>query len=1002
MSDSFEDLWSSSAPIPPKQKPQTLASASVSGRPGLSSASSSKSDVFALLASSNTGGSSQQRYGSSSLGGTVNSGARSTTPGSRPMSALGGAGIPSVGGRSSSSTPAPLGPKPLATSQKGGNDAFSDLFSSSAGSGSNGHSNMTLASRLAMEARQKSQGASSADQIPTQPGETDAWAGLDALGGGSSFKPTPMPSEKRNIDNDDDWGLGDFGSSTTASTKPPKPRPAIPASKPTTSSGKSLWDIHDFAAPVRPAASSSQSGTTVDEHFDTPDDDFDFGSREDAPPHGYSQPRSRQQRTGLLELDDGDLDPEDAPNTATGLLGHVDHGQDDDFLGVLAKPVEEVKRYHPSSAMVSQSGSPAQSSISPQMSSSSGLPRRQTNSSNSPPPHILGQIVEMGFSVDQARESLAKTSNGQDVQDALEMLLNGGSGAGTSRQPPQRAGPDERSSEPPRRNAPKGFKERERERMERNRRERERDESGGGTVTDVQEQADRLLSQATEIGQSVWTKASAFWKEGKEKVAKAYEERAASAATSSSTDGRPKWMQSSSPEDLRNGDDSEWIPPRPKPKPKPQMETFIDKAPTAPPEAEVDLFDTSSSQPPPSSSIPRQRPRPPSQSRSKPTLSTPPPPITRDRPLPSIPSSTLSTALRYKTAGTDQFKLGQYGPAIESYTAAINALPDGHLLLVPLFTNRSLAKMRNGEYKGAVDDAGGALSIILVAGGQSNANGVHEFDPTGSGNSGPQVTATSWSPSIEPAQVVSASQQKLHNGGWQHPQGLGVDLVDGFVKALRRRAEGLEGREKWNDALKDWEVLSALGWVQESIRMEAQRGGARCRKMVDDGSRGSANSNALPGLGSAPRNPSIPSRPPKPPPPKSKPKPVSAPAAPGAALLALKATNAQAEVDDTLKHQLKDSIDSKLSAWRTGKESNVRALLASLDLVLWEEILKGAKVGGLHELITPIQVKKAYMKAIGRVHPDKLNAQNSTVEQRMLANGVFGTLNEAWIAFQNA
>lgn len=32
----------------------------------------------------------------------------------------------------------------------------------------------------------------------------------------------------------------------------------------------------------------------------------------------------------------------------------------------------------------------------------------------------------------------------------------------------------------------------------------------------------------------------------------------------------------------------------------------------------------------------------------------------------------------------------------------------------------------------------------------------------------------------------------------------------------------------------------------------------------------------------------------------------------------------------------------------------------------------------------------------------QLNAQNSTVEQRMLANGVFGTLNEAWIAFQNS
>lgn len=30
----------------------------------------------------------------------------------------------------------------------------------------------------------------------------------------------------------------------------------------------------------------------------------------------------------------------------------------------------------------------------------------------------------------------------------------------------------------------------------------------------------------------------------------------------------------------------------------------------------------------------------------------------------------------------------------------------------------------------------------------------------------------------------------------------------------------------------------------------------------------------------------------------------------------------------------------------------------------------------------------------------QLNANNSTVEQRMIANAVFGTLNEAWNAFK--
>lgn len=30
----------------------------------------------------------------------------------------------------------------------------------------------------------------------------------------------------------------------------------------------------------------------------------------------------------------------------------------------------------------------------------------------------------------------------------------------------------------------------------------------------------------------------------------------------------------------------------------------------------------------------------------------------------------------------------------------------------------------------------------------------------------------------------------------------------------------------------------------------------------------------------------------------------------------------------------------------------------------------------------------------------KLNVKNTTLEQRMIANGVFGTLNEAWNAFK--
>ena len=52
--------------------------------------------------------------------------------------------------------------------------------------------------------------------------------------------------------------------------------------------------------------------------------------------------------------------------------------------------------------------------------------------------------------------------------------------------------------------------------------------------------------------------------------------------------------------------------------------------------------------------------------------------------LPTASSDALTTALRHKTAGTDAFKLGQYAVAGDAYTAALEALPEGHLLRVPL------------------------------------------------------------------------------------------------------------------------------------------------------------------------------------------------------------------------------------------------------------------------------------------------------------------------------
>jgi hypothetical protein len=84
----------------------------------------------------------------------------------------------------------------------------------------------------------------------------------------------------------------------------------------------------------------------------------------------------------------------------------------------------------------------------------------------------------------------------------------------------------------------------------------------------------------------------------------------------------------------------------------------------------------------------------------------------------------------------------------------------------------------------------------------------------------------------------------------------------------------------------------------------------------------------------------------------------------------MRLANAAADKADDEKFALTDMVDAKLVAWKGGKSDNLRALLGSLDKVLWESA--GWKKVGMQDLVMPNKVKIVYMKAIGKVHPDKV------------------------------
>ncbi|KAF4576440.1 hypothetical protein EYR36_004417 [Pleurotus pulmonarius] len=852
-------------------------------------------------------------------------------------------------------------PKPSVTPKPSSGDPFGALLSGNLGS-SGGNGRLTMA-EMAAKAQQErlDRHLNSRNQAAGQNGAGAAtlWAGLDVLATPSQTPSPPVKAGSSNslLDDADDWG---FGSTTsTRSSKVEK-------------------------VPAKPVASTSN---VVDDTFS-----FDaFDATPKAPPKVPSVVPTSKSNMNVWDALDSFAD-----SPATTLATQLVHDDADD-LGFGPIPTKPPQPVATTSSTLQRADSPSADFDfgSREYDDASPAPpaqqSRPSRGAPSPPPHILGQMVEMGFAPDKAKvalintykepESRARKDAGWDVEGAVSSLINGGGGSTSHTPEPRRASPDDYPS--------------------RSTRGRPKPPTRNDSLSRVpaaeppSQSSNDILAQASGLGISMFNRANAFWntkgKEMKDKVVervvKVYEETAGAARTEtgssrSSSTTRPKWMQDGPeglehsdipPTSFKDDDEDEDVHQKPRqPRRKDPLNTVPPEQPARPAPREVDLF---------TSDIPANVYVSPFR-RGKPKAATPapaavaapslplrnltPPPLAPRSLLVSCSPSTISQSAKFKAQGTEYFKLGQYAEAHAMYTRAIEALPSGHLCRVPLYNNRSLASSRNGDVKGAVTDAGRALGIICgIPEGESNAlSGLDGLQEDVTPNDRAKLL-------FDPRKEAKVT--KLEEGSE-------VDLGAAYIKATKRRAESYEGMEKWGEAKKDWELLLNTGdWVGESTRREAVAAVGRCRKMLE----GPPKSAAKP-----------PSRPPprRPPPSTSKSEP------PSAALNALRQANQQAETEANQRHELKDLVDSRLMAWKGGKETNIRALIASLENVLWPEL--GWKKVGMNELVMENQVKIRYVRAIAKVHPDKLTPNNTTLEQRMIANGVFGALNEAWNAFK--
>lgn len=676
----------------------------------------------------------------------------------------------------------------------------------------------------------------------------------------------------------------------------------------------------------------------------------------------------------------------------------------------------------------------------------------------------------MGFSPQEARQALARTETGLDVEAALETLLHGQMStedqdrelAMRLQQDEEQGGRDFEMEE---------YEERERQRRAARRgkpvakgvsgdnfappgsmdslnrkspRNGSRSAAASGTATpldeiDWQKQADQLYSTASELGASVFSKANAFWSSAKAQAAKTLEEqRQSGRATPATSDvagaigsgrsspatdsaaaakawarrwgnqpkpserkeweGKPRWMVEAEEADRRQTDGDTSIPdatesaagfkdsdnedepaapfvssagpPRPRVAHKPKT-----SPPVAPPAG--DIWDT---EVPISSAKGTSAPAPPTKE-SAAAAAAPKPYVSSARwgkakttqasisaaastsasaktqppaaqlPRRDLDPSDLSPAGRsasLKSQGNEAFKKGSYGDAEALYTQALDSLGGSSLRRIPLLNNRAQSRLKNGEARGAMEDCSAVVTLILsndVAAGDSQ-----------------QATTVIYRASLDPALPGSLSSE--------------VVLRDAYSKALLRRAQAAEALEKWAGAQSDWLLLERFEKEQGSSAKEgfknltaARDGKARCESMLSGGKKKAATS--------------VSSR---------------RPPARKAAAVVPATPSVQPSDDSEERLALKDSIESRIVSWTAGgKESNIRALLTSLDTVLWPEL--GWKKVQMSEVLTDGQIKKVYWRAIGKCHPDKVK-RDETLERRMLAAGVFGVLNEAFAASQ--
>lgn len=223
----------------------------------------------------------------------------------------------------------------------------------------------------------------------------------------------------------------------------------------------------------------------------------------------------------------------------------------------------------------------------------------------------------------------------------------------------------------------------------------------------------------------------------------------------------------------------------------------------------------------------------------------------------------------------------------------------------------------------------------------------------------------------EALEMIKATNRSLDEPVVENGNGNGSSKLvkDFWLKLVTKKAETLESLERYPEALANWKLVLENGGATKTA-IDAKR---RCLEAINP----SKKMKLVP---------------------SSRSKSSTTTSSSGQeALRRVQENNARAESLEQEKFQLHDKVETKVNQWKHSKEDNIRALLASLDLILWPEA--NWKKITMADLVLDKKVKINYMKAVAKTHPDKIS-QNATTEQQLIAQSVFVTLNKAWDKFK--